>query len=317
MMPTGSFKDRGFSLAVSYAKEIGVQNGFTYSSGNAGASFSAYASRGGFRALVCVEYVASQTKMAMINLYGARTAILEFERFAQIEEMLSRASRELNLYQFVNFINPIRHEAMKTYAYEIVEALGCAPDAMFHPVGTGGGLWGAWKGYCELEGPGMDGPAAAHVLRAARGHGPFPAGVCARRARSGAYGDPTQTIAQSIAADSPLHGGRRILKAVYESDGAALGVSEEEILQALRDGPRGHCRRTASASTVAALRQACAQGRINAEDTVVCVITGSALKQPAAVVSACGVPQTRIRADFDALRALLASDGGRGGKTSG
>lgn len=318
MMPTGSFKDRGFSLAVSYAKEIGVQNGFTYSSGNAGASFSAYASRGGFRALVCVEYVASQTKMAMINLYGARTAILEFERFAQIEEMLSRASRELNLYQFVNFINPIRHEAMKTYAYEIVETLGCAPDAMFHPVGTGGGLWGAWKGYCELEALGMTDrrPRMYCVQPAVTAH--FRQAFARGEREAAPYGDPTQTIAQSIAADSPLHGGRRILKAVYESDGAALGVSEEEILQALRDlAHEGIAAEPASASTVAALRQACAQGRINAEDTVVCVITGSALKQPAAVVSACGVPQTRIRADFDALRALLASDGGRGGKTSG
>lgn len=245
MMPTGSFKDRGFSLAVSYAKEIGVQNGFTYSSGNAGASFSAYASRGGFRALVCVEYVASQTKMAMINLYGARTAILEFERFAQIEEMLSRASRELNLYQFVNFINPIRHEAMKTYAYEIVEALGCAPDAMFHPVGTGGGLWGAWKGYCELEALGMTDrrPRMYCVQPAVTAH--FRQAFARGEREAAPYGDPTQTIAQSIAADSPLHGGRRILKAVYESDGAALGVSEEEILQAAaRPGPRGHCRRT-------------------------------------------------------------------------
>ena len=83
MMPTGSFKDRGFSLAVSYAKEIGVHHGFTYSSGNAGASFAAYASRGDFNALVCVEHTASDTKKALIGLYGARTAILEFDNFEQ------------------------------------------------------------------------------------------------------------------------------------------------------------------------------------------------------------------------------------------
>ena len=142
MMPTGSFKDRGFSLAVSYARDLKVKRGFTYSSGNAGASFSAYSARSGFQALVCVEYVASETKKAMINLYGAKVAVLEFDKFERNQHHAGESDEGAGALSVCEFINPIRHEAMKTYAYEIYEELGSVPDAMFHPVGTGGGLWG-------------------------------------------------------------------------------------------------------------------------------------------------------------------------------
>ncbi len=312
MMPTGSFKDRGFSLAVSYAKEIGVTRGFTYSSGNAGASLSAYASRGGLDVLVCVECVASETKQAMVGLYGARTAVLEFERFAQIETMLARASKELGLYQFVNFINPIRHEAMKTYAYEIVEELGRAPDAMFHPVGTGGGIWGAWKGYRELGALGLSDrlPRMVGVQPAVTAH--FREAFAQGRREAGAYGDPAKTIAQSIAADSPIQGGRRVLRAIYDSNGLAMGVAEEEILDAMRDLAReGIAGEPASAASVAALKQARRSGWLKDGETVVCVITGSALKQPSAVMKAAGVPKERLHADYESLRALLGGAEGR------
>ena len=306
MMPTGSFKDRGFSLAVSYAKELGVTRGFTYSSGNAGASLSAYASRGSLNTLICVEFVASETKLAMVCLYGARVAVLTFERFAQIEEMLARASRELGLYQFVNFINPLRHEAMKTYAYEIVEELHRAPDVMFHPVGTGGGIWGAWKGYKELDILGLSDrlPRMVGVQPAVTAH--FCQAFLRGDHEAGAYGDPTQTIAQSIAADSPIQGGRRVLKAIYDSGGLAIGVTEDEILEAMRDLAReGIAAEPASAASVAAMKQARATGWLKDEDTAVCVITGSALKQPSAVMKATNAPKETLHADFESLRALL------------
>lgn len=306
MMPTGSFKDRGFSLAVSYARDLKVKRGFTYSSGNAGASFSAYSARSGFQALVCVEYVASETKKAMINLYGAKVAVLEFDKFEEINTMLERATKELGLYQFVNFINPIRHEAMKTYAYEIYEELGSVPDAMFHPVGTGGGLWGAYKGYRELETLGVTDrvPRMFAVQPAVTAH--FREAFQKGLHEAGAYGDPKKTIAQSIAADSPLQGGKRILKAVYDSNGAALGVSEEEILEAMRDLAReGIAGEPASAASVAAAKQAARQGLIGEKDVVVCVITGSGLKQPAAVEMAAGLPKETIHADFESLKRLI------------
>lgn len=310
MMPTGSFKDRGFSLAVSYARDLQIARGFTYSSGNAGASFSAYSARSGFHALICVEYVASDTKKAMIHLYGAKTAVLEFERFEEISVMLERAAREMGLYQFVNFINPIRHEAMKTYAYEIYEDLGRAPSAMFHPVGTGGGLWGAYKGFKELELLSMTDrvPRMFAVQPAVTAH--FREAFRKGAREAGAFGDPSKTIAQSIAADSPLQGGKRILKAIYDSNGAALGVSEEEILCAMRElAQEGIAAEPASAASVAAAKQAARERLIGEKDTVVCVITGSGLKQPAAAIRAAGIPKETIHADFDSLAKLVQKSG--------
>ena len=239
-MPTGSFKDRGYSLAVSYAKEIGVKRGLTYSSGNAGASFSAYSARADFPGIILVEYLASDTKKSMILLYGAKAAILEYENFEQISRMLDEAVRELGCYLFVNFINPIRHEAMKTYAYEIFSELQRVPDYSFHPLGTGGGLWGTWKGYNELFQIGVVDrlphmvavqPAAVCWLKQAIDH---------KMSEGRMFGDSTQTIAQSISGNGPLHGGKRLIRCVRDSGGLALAVSDEEIIQAMRPWSRGH-----------------------------------------------------------------------------
>ena len=306
MMPTGSFKDRGFSLAVSYAKEIGIQRGFTYSSGNAGSSLAAYSSRGDFNAVIVVEYVANSLKKALIQLYGGKTAILEYENFGQISTMLEQAVSKLGLYQFVNFINPIRHEAMKTYAYEIVEDLGKVPDAMFHPVGTGGGIWGTYKGYNELAYIGFTDrvPRMFGVQPEACAH--FKEAFDRGAKEAGAYGDYTKTIAQSIASDSPLQGGRRLLRAMYESGGGALAVSDEEIMEAMcdlaKDGIAGE---PSSAAAVAAMKQAYKAGTIQSGDTVVCVITGSAFKQPSSIQLAGGEPKMHINANVDELASLL------------
>lgn len=306
LMPTGSFKDRGFSLALSYASEIGVKRGLTYSSGNAGASFAAYSACANFPGLVLVEYQASDTKKAMILLYGAKTAILEFDNFEQISGMLDGAVQELGCYMFVNFINPVRHEAMKTYAYEIYGELGYVPDYSFHPVGTGGGLWGTWKGYNELMQMGVTDRTPKMV-------GVQPEAVCwlKQAVDSGAqtgslYGDSTKTIAQSISGNSPLHGGKRLLRCVRESGGMAMAVSDEEILEAMRDlGREGIGAEPSSAAGVAAFKQAFAKGKIKPDETVVCVITGSALKQPDAVRRATVKPEHSIHADTQELAELL------------
>ena len=120
------------------------------------------------------------------------------------------------------------------------------------------------------------------------------------------YGDSTKTIAQSISGNSPLHGGRRLLSAVRNSGGMAMAVTDEEILEAMRDlGREGIGAEPSSAAGVAAFKQAAKAGKIRSTDTAVCVITGTALKQPAIVQRATNMPQRRVRADVDALRILL------------
>lgn len=306
LMPTGSFKDRGFSLAVSYAKEIGVKRGFTYSSGNAGASFSAYSSRGAFNALVLVEYQASEVKKSMLSLYGVNAVVLDFDNFSQITEMLDYGARELGLYQFVNFINPVRHEAMKTYAYEIFETLGRAPDHMLHPVGTGGGLWGAWKGFKELK-------ELGHTDKLPKMTGVQPEAVCWMKqaldsgAEAGkAYGDSTKTIAQSISGNAPLKDGKRLLSCIRDSGGSAEAVTDEEMLEAMRLlAQEGIAAEPSSAASVAACIKKVRNGQIDLNETAVCVITGSALKQPSAVIKAAGEPKERISANGAELAALV------------
>jgi threonine synthase len=307
IMPTGSFKDRGFSLALSFARQLGIKQGITYSSGNAGSSFAAYAGRAGFRAAVLVEYTASPLKKAMIALYGADTVTLEFESMTEITAMLEKAVQELGLYQFVNFINPIRHEAMKTYAYEISEALGWrAPDVMVHPVGTGGGIWGAWKGFRELAEIGWIDtlPRMAAVQPAATA--PISHAFRQRAPRAERHGDPAGTIAQSIAADAPIQGGKRVLKSLYESGGFAEEVTDEQIIEAMKWlGKEGINAEPASASSLAAVKKAVQQGAIGPDDCVVCVITGTGMKQPSVIQEAGPKSPWRIKADIEELRQWL------------
>jgi threonine synthase len=309
LMPTGSFKDRGFSLAVSFARQLGLHEGLTYSSGNAGASFAAYASRAGIRPLVLVEYVANTSKRAMVQLLGGAVAVLDFDSMEEINAMLADVARDRSMYQFVNFINPLRHEAMKTYAYEIAEALGWrAPSVEVHPVGTGGGLWGAWKGYRELlelawiepELPRMVAvqPAVSAHFREAFSHG---------ASRAERYGNASASVAQSIAADAPIQGGERVLRAIYDSGGWADGVTDAEILDAMRWlGREGIAAEPAAAAPLAAVVRGVACGRIGADETVVCVVPGSALKQPDAMASAVGESSYRLRANASELREVLA-----------
>ncbi|MGI8689526.1 MAG: threonine synthase [Thermomicrobiales bacterium] len=308
LMPTGSFKDRGFSLAISFARSLGITRGLTYTSGNAGASFGAYAARAGIEAVILVEYLANPAKVAMIGMYGATLATLDFDSMEQITAMLAEATRAHGLYQFVNFINPIRHEAMKTYAYEICATLDWQPpDLMIHPVGTGGGIWGAWKGFRELHALGWIDrlPQMAAVQPAASGHIVQAFQQGARSAER--FGDPSKTIAQSIAADAPIQGGTRVLNAIYDSGDWAEGVTDEEILEAMRWlGREGIAAEPAAAAPLAALRRAMDAGRVDPEARIVCVVTGSALKQPEALARAAGQPHLRIDARYPELRDLLA-----------
>lgn len=306
MMPTGSFKDRGYSLAVSYAMDIGVKCGITYSSGNAGASFAAYSTRAGFPGLVMVEYLASSIKKSMIMLYGANCAELFFNDFEEIARFLDDAVRELGLYIFVNFINPIRHEAMKTYSYEIYSELQTVPDWSFHAVGTGGGLYGTWKGFNELAQIGVSDKLPHMVAVQPETVAWIKEAIDTGAEEGGLFGEVGCTIAQSINGNSPLQGGKRLLKTVRDSGGLAAAVSDEEILEAMRDlGREGIGAEPSSAATVAAFKQAVKEGKIKSTDVCTCIITGSALKQPLVIEKAVPKSKYTLHLDMNEFRDLL------------
>ncbi|TDL75417.1 threonine synthase [Rhodococcus qingshengii] len=307
LMPTGSFKDRGFSLAISIAKELGISKGLTYSSGNAGASFAAYSSRAGIEATVLVEYLANPVKKAVISLYGANTATLHFDSFKEITDMLEQGVKELGLYQFVNFINPVRHEAMKSYAYEISEQLGWqAPDFMVHPVGTGGGIYGAWKGFKELKELDWIESLPKMVAVQPEATGPITRAYQKGKRKAERYGDSSKTIAQSISGNAPIQDGERVLNAIYNSGGFAENVADDEIVEAIRWlGHEGICAEPASAASLAAVKRGVEEGRIKTDDCVVCVITGSGLKQSSVIQQAAPESKLELDADFHQLKKIM------------
>ncbi|MCL5677262.1 MAG: threonine synthase [Firmicutes bacterium] len=308
LMPTGSFKDRGFSLAISKARELGIRRGLTFTSGNAGASFAAYTRRAGMQAVILVKAWAASAKVAMLRAYGQEVIKLEYESFAEVARLLAEAEKGLGLYQFVNFINPVRHEAMKTYAYEICEDLGwAAPDRMIHPVGTGGGIYGAWKGFQELLKLGLIQRSPRMTAVQPSATSPFIHAFRAGAREASPTGHARGTLAESIAADAPLQGGRRVLRCVYESGGTVEAVSDEEILAAVRElGAEGIFSEPAGAAPLAALRQMVARGEVDPEETVVCVVTGTGLKQPEVSEQAYSQAMESIPATYDKLAATLA-----------
>lgn len=301
MNPTGTFKDRGYSVAVSKAVEIGTKQAFTYTSGNAGASFAAYARRAGLNAFILVKGWASVEKLAMMRSSGLPVALWDFESFEPVREILRRASEELGAYQFTVFNNPYRHEGNKSYAYEIWQELGeRAPDWVIHPTATGGGIVGSWKGFEELRELGLANRlprmVAVQPAECAPIHKAFLEGLdVAPR-----FGTPKATIAQSMSSDAPVGEGRRVLSALRESEGVAVTVTDEEILQGIMDlGLEGVFSEPAGASAVAAAKKLARQGVIGPSDTVVCVVTGTGLKQPDVVTQHLGRTVPRIGPNWD------------------
>jgi threonine synthase len=283
--PTGSLKDRSFAVAVSKAAELGVRGCITYSSGNAAASLAAHASHIGMPGLVLVNSWADRAKLAAIHAFGMPVILLDWTDFRQVEEIMIHAVRRLGLFGFVNFHNPWRHEGYKTYAYENwLDLGGKAPDHQIHPIGTGGGIFGSWKGYQDLL-------ALDWIAAAPRHHGTQPA-ACASLVtayRNGAEeatpeGDPSATIAEAIANNAPLDGGRRPLRVMRESKGQAVAVTDDEMRDGIRRlGQEGIFAEPAGASTVWAARRLCESGAILPHETVVLFVTASGLKQTEAL----------------------------------
>jgi threonine synthase len=283
--PTGSLKDRSFAVAVAKAVELGVRGAITYSSGNAAASLAAHANHVGMRGLILVNAWADRAKLAAIHAMGMPIVLLDWSDFREVEKLMSDAIRKLGLFAFVNFQNPWRHDGYKTYAYENwLDLDRCVPDHQIHPIGTGGGIFGSWKGYQDLMAlrwsssmPCLHGtqPAACASVVTAFRNGSMEAV---------AEGDPTATIAEAVANNVPLDAGRRPLRAIRLSRGQAVAITDDEMRDGIcRLGQEGIFAEPAGASTVWAAKHLAQMGVIKPEATVVLTVTASGLKQPEAV----------------------------------
>jgi threonine synthase len=275
MMPTGSFKDRGMTVLVSYLKNRGLERVLEDSSGNAGASLSAYAAAAGLQCRILVPETASYPKIAQIAACGADVVTIRGSR-QDVAEAAVRMSAEI-FYASHNWV-PFFVEGTKTLAYELWEQLGfTAPDNVVTPLGYGSNVLGCLRGFDELVRSGEIEKAPRVFAVQAENCAPY---YAAYRA-GGKSLVPTEvkpTIAEGIASSQPTRI-REVLRGVRNSGGAIVAVSETEIVEALRSLARkGLYVEPTSAAAAAGLTQLLASGQISAQDTTVLVLTGTGLK---------------------------------------
>lgn len=250
--PTGSFKDRGMTLAVSKAVEEGAPAIVVASTGNTASSAAAYAAKAGMPALVLTARGTAGAKVAQARMYGAR--VLEVR--GSFDEALA-AARELErrgTHALVNSLNPYRIQGQKTVAFELADELGGAPDAIFLPYGGGGNTRAVFLGFEETGSM----PRLLPVQAATR----------------------ADTLASAIRIADPVHADE-VAEAVGRSDGRVITVGDDEIVRAwhslaLEEGV--FCE-PASAASLAGLEHV----GVQAGSRVVCIVTGHGLKDPAAV----------------------------------
>ena len=275
MMPTGSFKDRGMTVMVSYLKSCGLDHVLEDSSGNAGASLSAYAAAAGMRCRILVPETASYPKIAQIAACGADVVTIRGTR-QDVADAAMRMSSEI-FYASHNW-QPFFAEGTKTLAYELWEQLGfTTPDNVVVPLGYGSNVAGCERGFGELlrngeiaKMPRIFGVQAANC---APYYHAFQAGV-----EHLVPTTVTPTIAEGIASSKPTRV-VEALRAVRESGGSIVAVTEEEIVTALGALARkGLYVEPTSAAAAAGLTQLLASGAIKRGESTVLVLTGTGLK---------------------------------------
>lgn len=274
--PTGSFKDRGMTMAVSKAKETGAEVVICASTGNTSASAAAYARRAGMRAYVLIpEGYVAMGKLAQALLYGAEVLAIQgnFDRALEIV----REMAEHYPVTLVNSVNPYRLEGQKTAAFEVVDVLGTAPDWLCIPVGNAGNITAYWMGFCQYHQEGRSDRLPRMMGFQAVGASPLVTGQPVAH---------PETLATAIRIGNPASWDKAI--AVQEaSQGQFNAVTDEEILVAYRKlaAQEGIFCEPASAASVAGLLKV--KDQVPAGAKVVCVLTGNGLKDPDTAIKHC------------------------------
>ncbi len=293
--PTGSFKDRGMVLAMAKALEEGAKAVLCASTGNTSASAAAYAAKAGLQAIVIVPAGnIAIGKLAQAIIHGARIVAIKgnFDQALSIVQELVRR----HPVTLVNSLNPYRLEGQKTAAFEICAALGKVPDILAIPVGNAGNITAYWMGFKEWKVAGL----IEHLPRLwgfqAAGAAPIVFGKPIREPR---------TIATAIRIGNPASW-QKAVRARDESGGLIEAVTDEEILAAQQflAQREGIFCEPASAASVAGVRKLARESRVPKGSCIVCVLTGSGLKDPEAVTEKVAVP-VEIAADVREVEGVL------------
>jgi threonine synthase len=279
--PTGSFKDRGMTVAISKARELRKRRLVCASTGNTAASLAAYSAKAGLECIVLIpEGKVARGKMVQVMMHGAKIFQVNGDFDQAMKSVMDLAERRRDFY-VMNSLNPFRLEGQKTLAYEVCDQLkNRAPDTLVLPVGNGGNISAIWKGFTEFYDLGIVTQRPRMIGVQAERAAPIARAVKRRQPGITPVLNP-QTLATAIRIGSPVNS-TKALQAVNESNGTAETVTDREILESQRDlaGKEGIFVEPASAASIAGLRKILESGRIDRSDIVVCVTTGHGLKDP-------------------------------------
>lgn len=292
MNPTGSFKDRGMTLAVTKAHEEGRQTVMCASTGNTSAAAAAYAARAGMGCFVLVPGgKIALGKLSQALIHGAKVLAVD----GKFDEAL-RLVRDICAHYpiaLVNSVNPYRLEGQKTAAFEVVDALRDAPDIQAMPVGNAGNITAYWKGYQEYHAAGLCTRLPKMIGFQAAGAAPLVSGVPVPN---------PETVATAIRIGNPASW-QGAIAARDESGGLIDSVTDAEILDAYRLLPKleGIFAEPACATPIAGLRKLAQQGYFTAPCTVVVTLTGHGLKDPDTAVNQSGESVITLPASREAV----------------
>lgn len=293
--PTGSFKDRGMTLAISKAAEEGSKAVICASTGNTSAAAAAYAGRARMTCAVLIpEGNIALGKLAQALIHGAKVLAIH----GNFDEALAfaREIADKHPVTLVNSLNPYRIEGQKSGAFEICDALGRAPDYHFIPVGNAGNITAYWKGYRQYQ-------DAGKITKL-----PMMMGFQAAGAAPIVLGEPVahpETVATAIRIGNPASW-RPAEAAAAESNGGIWAVTDDEILSSYREvaAEEGIFCEPASAASIAGLLQRAEAGKLEPGSTAVCILTGAGLKDPDRAIAESSRPIS-LPATMDAIASEL------------
>jgi len=303
MNPSGSFKDRGMTLGVSMAKQLGKNIVACASTGNTSASMAVYAAKAGMPGVVLLPagHVALG-KVAQALMHGAKVISIR-GNFDRALEMVHELCVSHGIY-LLNSINPYRLEGQKTIGFEAVDQLGCVPDRFVLPVGNAGNISAVYKGLTEWKEIGFIDTLPKMTAIQAEGAMPVVNAIKGNLPEVVVEKNP-ETVASAIRIGAPVNA-EKALRAIRETNGTAEFVTDEEILAMQRDLARleGIGVEPASAASVAGIKKMAEQGLLDADEKIVCVVTGHLLKDPETVIKQCAAP-IEIDATIEALLSVL------------
>ena len=303
--PTGSFKDRGMTVGVTKAVELGVKHVICASTGNTSASLAAYAAKAGLQCSVLIPSgKIAYGKLAQAMIYGAKVLQVRGNFDQALDVVLKLSEKHRSIY-LLNSINPFRIEGQKSLAYEMCDQLNQeSPDRVVVPVGNAGNISAIWKGFKEFHKLGFIKELPKMTGIQAVGAAPIAQAIKNGSDEIIPVGKP-ETIATAIRIGAPVSW-KKAVNAIRQSQGTAETVTDAEILDAQKMLARveGLFVEPASASSIAGLKKLAENGEVDSDEHVVCVTTGHGLKDPDVAVQMSEKP-LEVEAEMEAIERAL------------